>query len=92
MASSRKGVKKMGRKRAALIAERKKASLSVAEIADLLEISPSFYYKIESGDRNPTISLAKRISDLFSKSVEALFFGEVLDETSNGVAGTGTDG
>lgn len=37
--------------------------LSVAEMAQKLNILASFY-KIESGVRNPTISLAKQICDI----------------------------
>ncbi|WP_423244382.1 helix-turn-helix domain-containing protein [Desulfofundulus thermobenzoicus] len=35
--------------------------ISVSEMARRLNISPSFYYKIEQGIRNSTIDLAKAI-------------------------------
>lgn len=52
---------------------RKDYGLSVEEIANELNISKSFYYKIESGIRNPTISLAKKIAKLFKLEIEELF-------------------
>jgi len=62
---------------------RKEAGLSVIEIARLLGISASFYYKIESGIRNPTIHLAKHISELVGGDMDTLFFAIKLDETSS---------
>lgn len=52
---------------------RKNHGLSVEEIASELNISKSFYYKIESGIRNPTIFLAKRIAKFFRVEIEELF-------------------
>lgn len=57
-----------------LIHVRKDTGLSVEEIADMLNISTSFYYKIERGKRNPTLALAKKIATVFKKDVEELFF------------------
>lgn len=58
--------------------------LAVAEIAMLANISPSFYYKIESGLRNPTMNLAKKISDILEKDINHLFFSNNLDKMSKG--------
>lgn len=62
---------------------RMKKQFTVAQIAKLANISSSFYYKIESGLRNPTMSLAKRISDILEKDINHLFFNDNLDEMSN---------
>lgn len=60
-----------------LICTRKQKGLTVDKIASDLGISASFYYKIEKGVRNPTITLAKRIAQIFGKTVDELFFDEV---------------
>jgi len=52
-------------------------------MAQLLDISKSHYYKIESGIRNPNFALAGKIAALFNCSVDKIFFGNELDETSN---------
>ena len=62
---------------------RKKHNLSVSDIARKLEISTSFYYKIESGDRNPTMLLAKQICNIIHTNVDEIFFDSSLDGESN---------
>ena len=62
---------------------REGSNLTVEDIAGMLGISKSYYYKIENGDRNPTINLARDISDLFGKNINYIFFNETLDKTSN---------
>ncbi len=52
---------------------RKAKNISVEQIAKELNISKSFYYKIESGDRNPTIILAKDICKLFGVDMDEIF-------------------
>ncbi|CAK7010654.1 helix-turn-helix transcriptional regulator [Tissierella sp.] len=52
---------------------RKNKNISVEEISSKLNISESFYYKIESGDRNPTIALAKEICNFFNVHVDEIF-------------------
>lgn len=59
---------------------------SVPEFAALLDISTSFYYKIERGTRNPTIELAKKIADLLDDTVDNLFCAHELDDSSNNLA------
>ncbi|QZY56676.1 helix-turn-helix transcriptional regulator [Crassaminicella profunda] len=61
---------------------RKKNKLAVCKIAEMLGISKSFYYKIESGARNPSILLAKKIADIFNMKVDEIFFDENMDKTS----------
>jgi len=69
--------------RYALLKARKSNGMSVSEISKLLGISASFYYKIESGIRNPTINLAKQISALLDSDIDTLFFAVNLDELSS---------
>jgi putative transcriptional regulator len=47
--------------------------LTVRDLADVLNISASFYYKLEQGTRNPTLKLAREISMFYGISVEELF-------------------
>ncbi|ADL67848.1 helix-turn-helix transcriptional regulator [Thermoanaerobacterium thermosaccharolyticum] len=56
-----------------LIQERKKQKLTQKDIANILEISLSYYSAIERGIRNPTLELAKKIAELFNKTIEELF-------------------
>jgi len=58
-------------------------NFNVQQMAQLLDISKSHYYKIESGIRNPNFALAGKIAALFNCSVDKIFFGNELDETSN---------
>lgn len=62
---------------------RKAKNLSVREMSKMLNISASFYYKIEQGIRNPTISLAKVIADKLGSTIEELFYAQDLDESSS---------
>jgi len=48
--------------------------LEVRYIAKELGISPSYYYKIEQGIRNPNLYLAKSIAELLESSVDEIFF------------------
>lgn len=63
-----------------------KKNIEVKEIARKLKISESYYYKIEQGKRNPTITLAKDIADLLGSTVDEIFFDDNLDETSKETA------
>lgn len=65
-----------------LIQARKDSGLTVAELAEKFGISKSFYYKIEAGIRNPTITLANEIALFFGKTVDELFFDKELDVLS----------
>lgn len=71
----RKGYKKEAFSvRKALKEARRKKGLSPKNMADKLNISLSFYYKIESGTRNPTLLKAKEIAEILGKSIEEIFF------------------
>jgi len=78
--------------RRALLEARKRNGFSVKEIAGRLGISASSYYKIEKGNRNPTLALAQRIAELLKEDISALFFDQLLDNSSNRCEPTGTEG
>jgi putative transcriptional regulator len=63
----------MAKKRAKLKKLRKKNDLYQKDIAEILDISLSFYSSIERGERNPTLKLAKNIADLFGTTIEEIF-------------------
>lgn len=65
-----------------LRAARKDLGLSVKQVAQRVDLSASFYYKIEQGERNPGIEDAKRIADLLGRTVDELFFAPRLDDLS----------
>lgn len=61
-------------------------NITVPQFAGLLGISQSYYYKIEQGTRNPTITLASKIADILDTTINEIFFDPFLDEmykTSN---------
>jgi len=61
--------------RSKLIALRKEKGFTRKSIAEELKITESFYGKIETGTRNPTLDLAKSISKLLgAHSIDELFF------------------
>ncbi|MGE5633313.1 MAG: helix-turn-helix transcriptional regulator [Caulobacteraceae bacterium] len=60
------------------------SGFTVEELAGIVGISISFYYKLESGQRNPTIALAGRLAKILGNKVELLFFNDNMDKTSNG--------
>lgn len=68
--------------RSKLIVARKANGWTVAHVAKRLKISESFLYKIEAGVRNPTMELADQIAGLYGTTVDALFFGRELDDSS----------
>ena len=57
--------------------ERAEKQLSQAELADLIKVSRQTIISIESGRYIPSTELALRISAVFGKTVNELFF---LDE------------
>lgn len=74
--------------RTKLRAARLEKGLSVADIAERINVSPDIYYKWEAGKRDPLIDNARRVSLILGRSIEELFFADELDEMSN----TGTEG
>ena len=59
---------------------------TVDDMASRFNISSSYYYKIESGTRNPTMNLAKNISDFFNKEIGEIFFTHAVDDSSKELA------
>jgi len=59
-----------------LIRLRKDRKMSQQQVAEILGITRSFYGMIETGDRNPTLNLAKRIAELFQVDIEEIFFDD----------------
>lgn len=57
-----------------LVRLRKERKMTQQQIAEILGITRSFYGMIETGDRNPTLDLAKRIAELFQVDIEEIFF------------------
>lgn len=51
---------------------RQKQMITQEKAASLLDISISYYRKIESGQRNPTLKLAMKIAALFGEKVDVL--------------------
>ncbi len=56
---------------------------SVEQIAEMVKVSPSTWYKWEAGTRDPSLKNAQKIVDLLGGSVEELFFTIKLDKMSN---------
>ncbi len=63
---------RVARKR--LIELRESSQLTQEDMAKMLGISRSFYGHIETGIRNPSYGLARKIADVFDVSVEEIFF------------------
>lgn len=59
--------------RTKLVELREKKGLTQEEVAAIVGISRSFYGLIETGLRNPTYGLAKKIAQIFNVDAESLF-------------------
>ena len=60
-------------KRQKLINLREDKNLNQSQIAENFDITREYYSMLESNKRNPSLNLAKRISDFFNVSVEEIF-------------------
>ncbi|UZQ49802.1 helix-turn-helix transcriptional regulator [Clostridium kluyveri] len=49
-------------------------NISGCELAKRVNVKSSMIYMIESGKRNPSLSLARKISKTLNKSIEEIFF------------------
>lgn len=56
------------------------SGMNQKEISELLGIDPKYLSMIVTGVRTPSFNLARRISELFGKSVNEIFF----DQQDNG--------
>lgn len=57
-----------------LIELRENANLTQEDMAERLGISRSFYGHIETGTRNPSYGLARKIANIFGVNVDDVFF------------------
>lgn len=55
--------------------------LKPEEIAEQLNCSLSFYYKIESGKRYPTLLTAYKLARILNSSIDELFGTQLQEET-----------
>lgn len=46
------------------------------EVAEELDITPQMLGMIERGDRDPSMKLAKKISEYYKKPIEEIFFNQ----------------
>ena len=63
-------------KRKKLIDLRNSTGLSQTQFSSKIGISRSYYSNIERGVCNPSIDVAKAISEKFNTSIESIFFAE----------------
>lgn len=49
-------------------------NLSQLEISNILEISTSYYVKIELGQRNPSYNFLKKFKEVFECNIDEIFF------------------
>lgn len=59
---------------------REAREISHREIAEAIDRSPMTYYQYESGRRNPSDIIKKRIANFFGVSVEYIFFDKLEDK------------
>lgn len=76
-----------------LIKFRKEQGLIQDEIALLLEVSTSFYQKIENGERNPSFNFITKFKKLFPETnTDYIFFNQKNHEACREIKSkTGTD-
>lgn len=55
---------------------RKASGLSIANMAKLLEVSPSLYTKVEAGERRPSGNFLTKFSTVFPNFNMNLFFNK----------------
>jgi putative transcriptional regulator len=62
---------------------RKKQNIKVSILADKLDISESYYYKRENGNRKSfSVEEGKILADFYNLTIDELFFGKRLDDSS----------
>lgn len=50
-------------------------------ISETLDITPQMLGAIERGDRTPSLTLAKKISDLYKVSIDEIFFAQSRNDS-----------
>lgn len=63
----------ISKKRHALIAARKNTRLSQVEVAEIVGVSQANISRYESGEQNPTMAVAFKISQLYKSDIGTLF-------------------
>ena len=65
-----------------LKAVREKKKMTILELSKKLNVSSSAVYSWENGTRTPSYKNMSKISALFKKRVDAIFFTDILHETN----------
>lgn len=73
--------KLLGRRQAVNNLKKLRGDKTQKEIADMIGITTSHYGFIENGDRQPSLKVARKISDVFNKSIEEIFFDNTHNKT-----------
>lgn len=67
-----------------LILFRKNRNMSCEEMARELNISLSYYWKIEKGERNPSYNFLDKLKKIFPEiNIDRIFFNPQLHKTCN---------
>ena len=53
---------------------RQEKRLSQSDLAKLIGVTDRYVAFLETGDRTPSLKIAKKISEILNKSVEEIFF------------------
>jgi transcriptional regulator with XRE-family HTH domain len=67
---------------------RERHDMTMRKLADELDLSHAYIYKLEAGQRKPNVELLLKLSELFGVSVDVL----VKDEVEVGAAARGGRG
>ena len=53
---------------------RKAQNITVKEMAEILEVTESHYYKLEEGHKKPSYEFMKRFKEKFNERIDKVFF------------------
>jgi putative transcriptional regulator len=71
--------------RADLMLSRVKSGYSQRELSRLIDASNSYITQIESGDRNPSPRLARKICEVLMVEFESIFFVEGVSKSNHSI-------
>ena len=54
-------------------------NLTIKQIADIIGISPTYYWQIENGKRNLYYNMAIKIADIFSLKPDDIFYQKKIN-------------
>lgn len=60
---------------------RKERKITQEQLAEILGVTPDYVSIIERGKQNPGFHLAKKIADIFEKTVDEIFFADETNKT-----------